>query len=300
MTLNNTKFKPFGTFAAPFKIGLNLLSDAELFQPDSNFEYYLDEKNKLLAEKPDSVFMAEPDTIDAQNEVLKFIISHVIKISQQKTNHTNIPCPVTPCSYVREEYADRPLVLASLLVQEDLVIMRRKSSGWHLVAAVLCFPSSWNLAEKFGRPLADIHQPVPGANENLDPMIHRIFDNLSPKLPVWRENWSVYGDANLRHDPAEVSSQYGGEHSKPDNAAFIRKELQTLHKLPASRDILFTIKIMVEPLDIIAEQQNAGEVAQQLLTQIDAMTDEQRRYKGFDQDMEHTRNYLQSMVSSAE
>mgnify|MGYP000846223527 CR=1 FL=1 len=34
--------------------------------------------------------------------------------------------------------------------------------GWRLAAGSLCFPSSWSLVEKFGKPLQDIHAPVPG------------------------------------------------------------------------------------------------------------------------------------------
>ncbi|TIU52784.1 MAG: DUF3445 domain-containing protein, partial [Mesorhizobium sp.] len=55
-----------------------------------------------------------------------------------------------------------PLVQASLLVQEDLILMRRDESGWRLAAGSLCFPSSWSLLEKFGKPLQQIHAPVPG------------------------------------------------------------------------------------------------------------------------------------------
>ena len=162
------------------------------------------------------------------------------------------------------------MALASLLVQDDLVIMRRKQAAWHLVAASLCFPSSWNLLEKFGKPMMEIHQPVPGLNQKLEPMIHRIFDNLKPEMPVWRENWSIYGDDELRQDIIEATEHGGGEHKKPDNAAYVRREFQTLHKLPRSGDILFTIKILVEPLTIISGQENATSIAQKLLDQIDS------------------------------
>ena len=40
--------------------------------------------------------------------------------------------------------------------------MRRGEDGWRLAAGSLCFPSSWSLDEKFGRPLQEIHAPVPG------------------------------------------------------------------------------------------------------------------------------------------
>jgi hypothetical protein len=45
-----------------------------------------------------------------------------------------------------------PLKAAALLVQEDLILMRKGEDGWRLAAGSLCFPSSWTLTEKFGRP----------------------------------------------------------------------------------------------------------------------------------------------------
>src|SRR5919205_916624 len=60
-----------------------------------------------------------------------------------------------------------PLECASRLVQEDLVLMARHDSGWQLAAASLCFPSTWVLAEKFGRDMDGIHKPVPGYAEHI-------------------------------------------------------------------------------------------------------------------------------------
>ncbi len=40
--------------------------------------------------------------------------------------------------------------------------MRRGEEGWRLAVGALCFPSSWQLTEKFGKPMSGIHEPVPG------------------------------------------------------------------------------------------------------------------------------------------
>ncbi|MCC2113984.1 MAG: DUF3445 domain-containing protein, partial [Hyphomicrobiales bacterium] len=92
-----------------------------------------------------------------------------------------------------------PLKLASLCVQEDLCLMRRGEGGWRLAAASVCFPSAWSLKEKFGRPMGEIHTPVPGFAGRMLTVVERIFDNLKPDEPVERHNWSLYGDAELRH-----------------------------------------------------------------------------------------------------
>lgn len=294
------QFQPYSKFAKPFSIGLLLLGETLPFQPDNKFAEYIRQKQELFLNMPDKIFMAEPDTIDAQNEALEFIQNTIgANITQPPSaspKNNIVTCPTLGAIYDKSDFKNNPLVLASLLVQEDLVLMRKKSTGWNLVAASLCFPSSWNLAEKFGKPLHDIHKPVPGANERLDPMITRIFDNLKSDLPVWRENWSVYADDELRHSTGESSRYEDGEHGKSGKTSFIRREYQTLHRLPECQDILFTIKILIEPLSVLEAQEHSSKIAYNLLQQIEAMSDAQKAYKGFNQGMDHIRNYLQKLA----
>src|SRR5690606_30629441 len=98
------------------------------------------------------------------------------------------------------EPADPPLKAASLSIQEDLVLMRKSEDGWRLAAASLCFPSSWSLAEKFGRPLAGIHEPVPrfGRDTRNAELIERMFDKLQGQI-VLRWNWSLQNNPALYH-----------------------------------------------------------------------------------------------------
>ena len=296
--MGNNQFQPYSKFAKPFSIGLELLGHALPFQPDSKFPEYISQKQALFEDKPNNINMAEPGTVDSQNEALNFVLNTISPGNTHSSSLGLITCPTLGTKYNRGDFKDNPLALASLLVQEDLVLMRRKTSGRNLVVASLCFPSSWNLAEKFGKPLSEIHQPVPGANDRLDPMIHRIFDNLKPDLPVWRENWSIYADAELRHSTGESARYRDGEHGKSGETAFIRREYQTLHRLPESQDILFTIKILIEPLSVLEAQEQPAKIAFDLLKQIDAMSEAQKAYKGLNQGMSHTRNYLQSLVNT--
>ena len=54
-----------------------------------------------------------------------------------------------------------PMGTLGHLVQEDLCLMEKRGEEHVLTAAVLCFPASWRLADKIGRPLEAIHVPVP-------------------------------------------------------------------------------------------------------------------------------------------
>jgi hypothetical protein len=169
---------------------------------------------------------------------------------------------------------------AARLVQEDLVIMRRGEAGWRLAAASLCFPSSWRLADKFRRPIHEMHAPVPGfggGTRNAE-LIARMFDKMRPETPMIRWNWSVYGDAELFH-PHNSPARRFGDGTRAEHV-FLRVERQTLRLLPDSRDILFTIRIIVDPLEELERHSDAARIAAALIEQLNAFNVEQLDYKG--------------------
>ena len=177
-----------------------------------------------------------------------------------------------------------PLHKASLLVQEDLILMRRGEDGWRLAAGSLCFPSSWLLTEKFGKPMSTIHEPVPGfgpGTRNAG-LIDRMFDRLQVGQPVERFNWSIQAGDALYHPLSNVERidrATGRPIRFPDvdsaARAFIRVERQTLRKLPVSGDILFTIRIYLDPMGLLKSRPDravlAASFAEQLLA-LDART----------------------------
>ncbi len=174
-----------------------------------------------------------------------------------------------------------PLLKAGSLIADDLAIMRRKDDGWHLVAAHVSFPSSWSLHEKFGKPMQAIHADVPGFGEGTRnaALITRIFDNLQVAQPVERMNWSV----NVTSDLFLPLSK----HRRPPQAEaftlaerFARVERQTLRKLPVSGDIVFTIRVYVDPIAAIAHHPKAGELAASFAAQLEALDEHQTAYKG--------------------
>jgi hypothetical protein len=172
-----------------------------------------------------------------------------------------------------------PLEIASQLVQEDLVIMRKGETGWRLAAASLCFPSSWHLREKFSRPLEAIHEPVPGfgpGTRNAS-MIERIFDNIKTELPMRRFNWSVYSDDELFH--ADKEAEHISE-SDLGAGAFLRVEHQTLRKLPVSGDILFTVRIHLDPLEALAAHPQRAKICRGFITSLKALDADELAYKG--------------------
>lgn len=260
---------PYDGSSKPFTIGLKPLDLVEWIEYDNLLSAYIAEKQRLYAEMPDKVLVAEPGTESAQQEVLDVLHAHLLQSfpkiysTLQKSNSPQLG----------------PLARAALMVQEDLVLMRKSAEGWRLVAASLCFPSSWNLLEKFKRPLHQIHAPVPNFGEGTRnaSLIERIFDNLQVDQPVLRWNWSLMGDMELHH-PHFHSGRFGAGDLAGN--VTLRLERQTLRKMPISGDILFTIRIHLDPLEVLQRQPNGRELAMAIDAQLSALSLSETEYKG--------------------
>lgn len=283
---------PYDGSSKPFTIGLRPLPLGEWIEVDANRDAHLAEKRRLFAERPADVFAEEPETQAAQREVLELLRDHL-------ANH------FPHLLETGADPAEPPLKTASLMVQEDFVLMRRGDDGWRLAAASLCFPSSWSLAEKFGRPLADIHQPVPQfgrATRNAE-LIERMFDKLQGQLVI-RWNWSLQNNPDLYHPLSgtqrderaiERPSRFPGDDAAA--AAFIRVERQTLRKLPLSGDILFTIRIHLDPLKALRKHPDKAVVAASLAEQLLELDQHQLDYKGLTADRDRLVASLRAMAA---
>ena len=186
------------------------------------------------------------------------------------------------------------------MVQDDLVLMRREPAGWHLAAAALAFPSSWRLAEKFGRPMDTIHADVPGWAGPMAGRVARIFDALRRDAPVWRLNWSIQFGGGLRMAlPKNAAGGAApGRGDAPEGAPLVRVERQTLRRL-ACGDILFTIKVMLDPVDAFARHPDGARLAGALASQLAALTPDQLAYKGLTDERETLLARLTSMAEPA-
>src|SRR5262249_2194981 len=146
---------------------------------DDDFERDLAEKERLLAVRHAEVFAALPQAGAGAQEVLERLTEHLKRHFPQ---------------HYREPPGDlHPLDRAGRLVQEDLCLLR----DGILVGASLCFPTRWRLAEKLGRPLLEIHAPVPGFADALGDPVARFFARLAPDQGVWRANWGIADDPTL-------------------------------------------------------------------------------------------------------
>ncbi|MBZ9964441.1 heme-dependent oxidative N-demethylase family protein [Mesorhizobium sp. BR1-1-2] len=299
---------PYDGSSKLFTIGLKPLALADWIEVDEHLLPFLAEKRRLYAEMPGTVFVEEDGTRDAQREVLDLLEAHLPQVFPETHRCASGGVEVIGAAGNPEGgFAKPPLVAASLLVQEDLILMRRGDDGWRLAAGSLCFPSSWSLLEKFGKPLQHIHAPVPGFGPGTRPaeLINRMFDGLQGQA-VERYNWSIQSGGALYHPLSNVE-RIERAASRPSrfadgdiNAhAFIRVERQTLRKLPVSGDILFTIRIHLDPLAALAHHPDRATLAPAFAAQLEALDIAQLDYKGLTSDRDRLVGVLNQMANAA-
>jgi hypothetical protein len=152
-------------------------------------------------------------------------------------------------------HRDWPLRTLGRLVQEDLCLMEHDGAEHRLTGAILCFPASWTLAEKLGRPMTAIHVPVEPYTEDVARRVQRLFDAIRPEQPLWRMNYLTYADPTL-HQPRLESDRR--PRPPADTRVYVRSERQCLLRLPRSRAVVFSIHTYVLRLeDLPADARHA-------------------------------------------
>ena len=149
---------------------------------------------------------------------------------------------------------DAPLLTLGRLVQEDFCLLERRANrAEHLLTgAILCFPASWRLSDKFMRPLTTIHAPVADYDAGIARRVQRLFDAIRPGRPLWRAN-------ALRYHEAELFQPRRDETGRPRaTAPYLRSERQCLVRLPATGAVVFSIHSYVCPVSRLSAEERAA------------------------------------------
>ena len=275
---------PYDGSSKPFNIGVRPLDVNEWIEVDANLPAYLNEKAQHYRDDRHQVIVSEASSVEAQSEVLNLLSEHVCKRYPDVYRKTGSGIDILNGQFhvLLDDKNLPPLAIAAKLVQEDLVLMSASPEGWRLVAASLCFPSAWNLLEKFGHPLHKVHGPVPGfgtGTRNAS-VIDRMFDNLRPEQPVMRWNWSLHEDGELHHPTSHSGSESRFGNGDIGGHVFLRVERQTLRKLTKSGDIVFTVRIYLDPLEVLETMPDGDRLATAIDEQLSIFSVEQESYKG--------------------
>ena len=199
---------------------------------DEVFAQQMAERDHLLATQRSAVFGDTGRAEAAKAELLQMIRTILARRPRYDVTATHIRRP----DGGRVAMDGDPLITAARLVQEDLVLMQKYGDEHILAAAVLCFPASWSLHEKLGRPLRGIHDPVDEYDSNIARRVQRLFDGIQHGRPLWRHNALRYEDPNLFQPRTE---NHRRDHDAP--CPYLRSEHQSLIRLPQSGAVLFAI-----------------------------------------------------------
>jgi hypothetical protein len=295
---------PYVPFSAgPYRIqmGLSALDLDDWIQIDGNYRAEIDERLRLLGTRHGEVFDALPGSTAMGAELLALLAEHLPRRFPERFARDGdvLVDRIDGRRHDLKAPGLHPLDLAGRLVQEDLCLMASPAAGepYVLVAASLCFPSRWRLADKIGRPLRAIHGPTPFFNEKLLAPVERFFANLTVERPMVRTNWSIHDD------PALFQPQgHGDRPADPpitvDNVGarlFLRSERQTLRRLPATGAVLFTIRTYQCPVaEVAADPARAGDLA----AAVEAFPPETLAYKGLTQHKAALLAYLARMAAA--
>ncbi len=220
--------------------GVMSLDPSDWLHVDDAYAAQMSERERLLHTRRDEVVQYLNSAEPAMEELLSVVLDWLSEHGQgyrinagHATRPDGVDVPID-----RED----PLGTLGRLVQEDLCVLQRQVDEHVLTAAVVCFPASWALKDKIGRPLSTIHTPVPSYDDNIARRVQRLFDGVRVGRPVWRFNVLNYADADLFQPVRRTQPGGGADRSK---YPYQRTERQCVLRLPQTGACVFSIHTYV-------------------------------------------------------
>jgi dimethylamine monooxygenase subunit A len=194
----------------------------------------LTDRRKLLAHDHAKYLAALPEAAMALAEAEQ--IGHDSKTLPEDLRATSehSPSPTGKARFLGENW------------EPDYLVLRREPEAVRLVAGCVCFPSSWSLEEKIGKPIEMIHEVVPALNATLGTQIRTFLERIKPGVSWTRNNWGLSRSAEWNQHPARKIPRL--DDGVTLDEVFFRVEEQSLVALPQSNGVLFGIRLKVIPL----------------------------------------------------
>jgi hypothetical protein len=219
--------------------GIAPMDPADWIMVDDAYPGQMAARRHLLATQRDTVLALDPRARPAALELLDAVLVDLAARADHMVTQHHVQRP-DGVSITLDR--DDPMATLGHLVQQDLCLMEKHGAEHVLTAAVLCFPASWTLDEKFMRPLTAIHVPVDSYDDSMARRVQRLFDGVQVGRPLWRFNALWYADPTL-HQPrreADRRPERGAE-----DARYLRTERQSLVRLPQTGAVVFGIHTSV-------------------------------------------------------
>lgn len=238
-----------------FQMGMRRGSPAEFFQPTAQHDAIVAERQRWLRSEPEKYSALLPEGVAPLEECLSLARAW-------GTISSNAACG--GCVQLGETW------------EPDFLMLKPDAAGkFQLVGGCLCFPSSWSLAEKIGRPLEFIHGPVPGLNAQLGRSIDSFLSRLTPGVAWLRHNWGLSRSPELNQHPSRALPRLDDSVSLAE--VWLRVEQQALVALPQSRGVLFGIRVTSHAL---AEVKRDVTATERLARALRTMPEPMAAYKG--------------------
>ncbi len=214
---------PSARVSGPLRLGLVRLGDEEWLQPEPDIAA----RNRHFDEYPESVIVLPP--AKAAGEELAAMLGVSGGLEQAARAAWEDFCILT------REGPDAPLLLTG---------------------AAVAFPTDWRIAEKIGRPLLAVHEPIHGYAEQLSAGVDSFMEGLQAGAIFGRTNAFVLASDALRYMPeSDPAARFA--HVTAENAGdtlFVRCERETLRRLPETGAIVFTIGIHRAALGSLSDE----------------------------------------------
>ena len=214
--------------------GIQPVAPGDWLQVDEAYSAQLAEKARLLRGQAHEVCAVSDGARPAARELLARVLADLAARGEFLCAGDQVTRPDGVS--VRLDAA-RPLHSLSQLVQEDFCILQKQGDEHILTAALLCFPASWTLSEKFLRPLTLIHGAVESYDAGIAARVQRLLDNVRPDQPLWRANALAYDDPALYQPRRAIAPRQAPKRT----GRYIRSERQTLVRLPETEAVVFSI-----------------------------------------------------------
>ncbi|SMR72863.1 Protein of unknown function [Aliiroseovarius halocynthiae] len=235
--------------------GLNPVAPGEWLLIDDAYCMQMSHRLFLMQEHADCVHKLSEQARPAAEELLDTVLAELAETEGFDVHEECVLCPDG-----RQADLDRgqPLLTLGTLVQEDFVLMQKSGDEHIMTGAILCFPASWSLDQKFMKTLDKIHDPVSEYTPDIARRVQRVFDGIQVGRPMWRANHLFYNDPEL-FQPRREEDRRGFDACHP---RWLRVERQTMKRLPTTGAVVFSIHTFVlsrQRLEELGIQQPVGE-----------------------------------------
>jgi len=212
--------------------GLAPIKIRDWLRQDEVFTAQMAYRDVLARDKKCEVYAALPEAKAGADELLFVLLNELPEHASYRRAGTQL---TRPDGISIETARLPPLLAAGQLVQEDFALMAKSGNSHRLDGGMICFPANWCLADKLGKSLGKLHDPVEVFGEAMTERTERVFDNLRTDTPLERANFLIYTNPDL-HQPARSPKKL-----TEGAPRFVRAERQTLRRLPRTGVIVFAI-----------------------------------------------------------